>query len=408
MIGIFNTSIIYILLITICFLQVLRNLSSLYFLLYVFFVFIFLLNYKEYKFKNNSVLNLFLSFYFFSIWLSIYSLFYNSSLDVINVFGRYLFFLTIILFGFCVSFNNLLFYRLFNIYIFFIVIAVFSYIYQFIYGPITWFADEPMSRGSVLRYSTTLGSGNIYGIIIGNALLFTLIFYKSYFKFIISLLLVAGSIMSIQKAAVVNLFLCILFYLRFIQLKQLILLFFVFVILLFSLYFLLLYNINEPYSVFVQEFLYNSISINLFDNPNLIKSTEISRSNLIERFTGIHLAEIFSNHNNVLLLLLGVGATGSGGAMGAAMYPQAHNSYWDLFFMGGFLYLFIYITLLIFIMFKLFTIKTKVSKFLFYSNIIYIINSFSASISFLHPYISFYFWMSILYVYSSHRRDYYG
>ena len=379
------------------FLQVLRNFSTLYFSLYllsVFFLAIFVLNNPA---KITSGYKLFLIFYVYCIWLCVYSLLYEPSLDPINVFGRYLFLPTIILIFGLIRFDDYLVKRILHIYIAFSFLAVLSYVYQFNYGPVSWFADTPMERGSLVRYSTTMGSGNIFGIVVGMALYIAFSILHGRVRKMCIMFLLLGAIMSLQKAAIINIFLAVFFYLVSFGRRHILLSCTVASVTIALIIVVAWVYQSSLLSVFFQEFIFNSIGLNIFDNPDLIKSTVITVSNLTERFTGIHLGEIFSMHSEAVIVLFGVGAVGAGGAMGAPEFPQAHNSYWDLLFMGGLPFLLLFLGILVTAQVQLYLNEAKISKVFFFLNFIFIINSLSASTSFLHPYIGILFWVSLIY-----------
>ena len=97
------------------------------------------------------------------------------------------------------------------------------------------------------------------------------------------------------------------------------------------------------------------------------------------------------------MVLYGKGFVGAGATMGIEG-GQAHNTFWDLVFMGGIIYLLSFLILITIIMLRLYKIKSKYSKLLLIANIIFIINGLQGSILFFQPVTSFIFWVSLVYV----------
>ena len=124
--------------------------------------------------------------------------------------------------------------------------------------------------------------------------------------------LLLGAIMSLQKAAIINIFLAVFFYLVSFGRRHILLSCTVASVTIALIIVVAWVYQSSLLSVFFQEFIFNSIGLNIFDNHDLIKSTVITVSNLTERFTGIHLGEIFSMHSEAVIVLFGVGAVGAG------------------------------------------------------------------------------------------------
>lgn len=382
--------------------QVLRNLSTLYYgaLLIATIVMLAATSVGGSRVKYGGIpLSIYLIFLFYTVWICIWSIIYNSEVDLLNTVGR-LFFVTtlpLLILFFRATDENIAY--ILRVYVVVYVIASWSYIFQVQFGAVEWFSDEPMERGSVLRYSTTLGSGNIYGIGVGVALLLASVlkFGLVTRSFIICSLMM-GSILSMQKASLVNVVVWaavyILIFDRKIAIKVLI-----GTLVLILLAYSFAYQYPQTFfSMYFQEFVFNSIGINLFDNGQLVKSTVLDSENLVERLLGVNTIEIMQAHDLALLLTMGIGTTGAGGGMGMPEYPQAHSTYWDLLFMGGFGYLVIYLSLLASILYKLYAMNSQLSKLLFWSVVLFSINAFAASAAIFHPILALPVWIGLLVV----------
>ncbi len=385
-------------------LQAFRNYSDIYIGLLLTSIVLLLfvsLYFSDFKFRvaNKKTQTIYFIFIFYTTYVLFWSYLYGPEISIINSAGR-LFFSTLIpLIFIFVKLDDKRLLLFFRVYTLIYVLGAFSYFYQFIYGPINWFVDEPMERGTLFRFSTILGSGNIYGIGVGVALLLVGYAYSSRFvKLFFYVTLLSGAFMSLQKAAVINIVLWALFILYQSKFKEIWIYILGIFILISATYSLGLVYYEHFLSQYLQEFVFNSIGLNLYSNPDLVRSTILDKENMIERFVGINLAEIFGMHNPIIITFMGIGLMGAGGGMGLPEFPQAHSTYWDIFFMGGLGYLIIYLLLFISVHRNLRLINTKVSLALMAANAIFFINSFSSSASVYHPVLSFVFWVSVIFV----------
>jgi hypothetical protein len=385
-------------------LQSFRNYSGFYFLLLLvslcslIFYSAFQSELKQ-QFVNKPLLCIYLLFVLYTVYVLFWSYLYGPEIKFFDSAGR-LFFSTLIplLFAF-IRLDERRLFILFKLYILIFVAGALSYFYQFVYGPIYWFADEPMERGSLFRFSTILGSGNIYGIGVGGALLLVGYSYKNVFiKILLYATLLLGAFMSLQKAAIVNIALWVLILLYHSSTREIIKYTSVTLILIICVYIAGLVFSGHFLTLYLQEFIFNSIGLNIYDNSDLIKSTVLDKENLFERFVGLHLDEIFGMHNSIVIILFGVGVMGAGGGMGLPEFPQAHSTYWDIFFMGGLGYFIVFLYFFYRINKNLLQHCSNSSRVLFAANILLFINSFSATASIYHPVLSFVFWLSVIFV----------
>ena len=99
-----------------------------------------------------------------------------------------------------------------------------------------------------------------------------------------------------------------------------------------------------------------------------------------------------------IVFIFGIGLPGGGGIFTFEKFGMAHNSFSDLFFIGGPIYLICF--LLMYFTVQIYLLKNydnKMSKLLFFLNIIFFANMFYASGSIYHPAISMPFWLSLVY-----------
>jgi O-antigen ligase len=215
-------------------------------------------------------------------------------------------------------------------------------------------------------------------------------------KYMLVSVLIFGGVMSMQKAAVVNLVLYLIACLFFLGRRNIFLSIFLLTIPIVLMSVVAYLYQESLVSLYYQEFIFNSLGVNLFNNDQLVKSTVLDRENMVERLMGIHLDEIFGSHHPVVLVLVGIGVSGAGGGMGLPEFPQAHNTYWDLLFMGGIGYLGIFLALFFLVNKRLTSRGDRLSRLLFVSNLMFAINSFSSSASIYQPVLSMLFWFSVI------------
>lgn len=391
----------YSFLVLLC-LHVLRNLTPFYMVavgcLAVFMALFYPLRGSNILVRNIGIYYGYVLFMAYTVWVCLWSFVYNPDLSALDVAGRLFFTTSLVVLLAPAHLRDVHYEQALRLFVYCVCIGAASYFLQVVIGPITWFNDDPMERGLVLRYSTTLGSGNIYGIVVGIALyLAARLDFGRIRKYFLVGLMLSGAIMSMQKASLLNVSLFVLF--LQISMPAGVRLYLAVSILLFISGLVLLAYVYQDtlLAIYLQEYIYNSIGINVFDNPALVKSTVLDAENVVERFLGLHLEEIFEAHNAVVMFLVGIGATGAGGGMGVDDAPQAHSGFWDLYFMGGIGYLLSFLLLFTVTCTALWKIKTDIARLLLVSNVIFFVNIFAATIPMFHPIIAYCFWLSVLY-----------
>lgn len=374
---------------------VVRNLVPVYVFL-PFSLAISIIIFGRAKFYGTSIELLYFIFMIYTAFVAVWSIAYNPEISVLIQVPR-LFVITIL---------PILIFRtlrgqdviLFSIKVLLgcYVLAAISYLYQIYFGAIEWFSDEPMERGTVYRYATNLGSGNIYGIGVGSAIVLTWVMIRhAILRSIIIILLLIGVMLSLQKAGFVNMLMAfvVIFILenknKRLVLALLTMTFFS------ALYFWVYLFPFSTIGIYAAEFLNNTLSIDIFQDGTLRRDTTLDGENISERIAGLHVDAILSQHSIPIVILFGVGITGAGGGMGLPEYLQAHSTYWDLFFVGGVPYLFVTVCMMILTQRALARRSDKLSRMFYWSNWIFVVNMTSASAAIFHPILALPFWLSL-------------
>lgn len=381
-----------------------RNLTVLYVPLLTSFYMIAIFSFanSRCRFQNSSLAWTYLIFTAMTFYVAAMSV-VESGVNSLNGIPR-LFLAPMLVFALILFFSNRdnkdIVHKLMGVYVFIFVIGALSLIFQLSYGPISWLAAQGQ-RSGLDRYATTLGSLTIYGTACGIPLVYV---SGSKFgvltKFVLILLIVVGALLSLQKAAIVNLalaFLVIVFF--FVSGRRKWNAIIAMAMLLLVSGTLLRAFQGSTASLYVDGFLVNSVGFQLFSDTELVPDDAISVDEITGRIGGLGL-DVLENFSIVRLLILGLGVFGGGGGMGVEGI-QAHNSYWDIVLMGGVFYLLTFILFFYFLQRRLYSIKSELGVFFFYSNFIFAINASFASAFIYQPVTSFPFWLSVLYALTS-------
>ncbi len=315
------------------------------------------------------------------------------------------------------SFENLIL-----LFILFVCLASFSLFAQIIFGHIPIFGPPNAIRFmGFTPYSSSIGAVTTYA----TAFVFASIMLMLHFNkinFLIKLLLLsillAGAVASMGKAAMANIVLVTIILLIFLGKKKRI----IFVFYLVFIFILMPLNenfFNSSLSLFANTFGIN-ISGEMVNRGVFLPFYE----RVLDRVTG-------RNWTTDLIylweLLIGWGAVGGGGAFGIMVDTShetfhrmmwsgleryniygwekivntSHNQLIDLFQIGGFLLIFTFIILFLAMQYFLFLeywyIGDTLSKALFISNIVFIVNAFVFNGILFQPYLSFTFWITVVY-----------
>ena len=282
-----------------------------------------------------------------------------------------------------------------------------SLLYQFLFEPITWFAQSA-TRSILTRYSSILGSLTVFGTIVGY--FFILIFgpskliKNSFIRLIFLFFLLIGVAISLQKTAFFTLILAfaILFIynmrFNFLKIKFSHLFFSIFLILSVP----ILVILNPEIQKYVSTLLMISTGIDLSTYSssviaiNDVGSSTISWDEIFRRLYGFFYF-IYQEYGNYIWIF-GVGLKGGAGVMGMEGI-SSHNGLLDLLVMGGPFYLvsFIYLYSVVQIYFYRNLPNDDLSATFFLLNILFLIVAIPTAGSLFQPSVSIIFWTSVSY-----------
>ncbi len=281
-----------------------------------------------------------------------------------------------------------------KVYSFYIALASITLFYQTVWGPISWFADASEREGLV-RFSSLVGSLTAFGIFSIFALpIIFLIFENLWLKIVLSLLVIGGGLISLQKAAIVNFIIITLLIFFFenkkIKINILISLLVVALILLASYFF----NLN---------YIVATVDNILRIREGAGQSDVAVFQSLLDRLWGLP-SVLFSAYGESGLLL-GVGLVGGSGTFGFSDYPMSHNGFFDLLFLGGLPYFLTFCLIISFVFFRILTSwkiveKSEDLKFLklsLYILILFILNFAFAGALYYQPYGGVVFYSLVTY-----------
>lgn len=334
---------------------------------------------------------------------SFYSFFWypyeNYSLALARYFYMYPFLFFLLLLNF--NFGKLIF--ALKVLSFFVLLGGGSIFYQVIFGPVSWFPDSSEREGLV-RFSSLVGSLTSYGIVGGLTLPIILFVFKSQLlKSIFVFFITVAMLFTLQKAAVVNIILFFLYCIIFSKFRYKFLVCFCGV----SLFCVLLYFsyvFNIGYAVATLD--------NFFRIRDGAGSSDVNfLQSVLDRLWS--LPSVLYEFHGFFGMLFGVGLAGGSGALGMVDYPMAHNGFFDLLFIGGFLNLLSFLSVLFFCLYRLFFIR-KVSdgdyeglKFidgLIFVYFLFIANMLFSGVIYFHPYSGVLFYSISVFVISSLPR----
>lgn len=225
--------------------------------------------------------------------------------------------------------------RILRFYVFFAVVCGASVLYQIKFGPVSWFA-EASSRDGLVRYSSLAGSLTILGVSGGLALPFAFfLVQRRWLKFSVLAAVAVGMLLSLQKAAVINLMIFATFVFWFYLKKGKLGLILILGGLLAG-FVALLYSFDVSYAV--------SVVNNVFRVGQASESyTDYSFSeSILSRLWG--LPSVVLDYHGPYSLIFGVGIAGGAGVFGNEELPMSHNALLDYLFIGGIPYLLIFLT----------------------------------------------------------------
>lgn len=391
-----------------------HELGEIFFIPYIFLsvllilliIFNFYIKSQLYFFTDYKKLIFFYSFIIWTIYVFLITLFLNQNFDKeYNLHILLLGFIKTLIMPFLALFsyiylnnkNNLKF--LFIAFLIFMIFAGIIQYIQYFVAPFEFFAkysSRYVFGHHFFRFGSLLGSITIAGVAYPLCVVISYFFVKEiYLRFFLIFIFILFTLLSTQKAGLINLFILAFFY---------------------SLYFIFI--ILKKFSKFKKKFLYFFlISFSLFFitflTPLLLNFFENPKLSAISFFTDLYIRLFISfvkllNYHGFLTLIFGVGYEGYGSALGIEG-GQAHNSLWDLVLSGGLIYgLIASIIILSSIsnIFKNLLNKVDIKMNIFFLIIIFmfVLNLLSTSLAFFHPFTSFPFWITVMYLYRNQNE----
>lgn len=281
-------------------------------------------------------------FVFASILPLVYSYLWYPDEEYLIPIMRYLYLAPFFLFAIR-SINNqrLLFIALKTI-VFFVFLGALTIFYQMAVGPLAWLA-EPSEREGLVRFSSLLGSLTAYGVYGG--LVLPLAFFllpKGIVRWAVVGVIIVGLLVTLQKAAVVNVFLFIA--LAFCIGTRATKVRIVFVVAVGLLALAVAYVIDVSYVVATVD------NVLRLRNQSGVSDVSLPQS-IIDRIW-ILPSRLYELHG-FWGMLLGVGMVGGSGTLGFPDYPMSHNGFFDLLYIGGVLNLSSFLALAFYLLYRL-------------------------------------------------------
>ncbi len=404
------------------FLQILKSVSSLYYLFLIAIAFVILLIFvAEGKIASNNNKYTKILFYTFYLLLSLaclHSLYYlntqltsnisfNLSTYIIALSRMMLMPSIVFIFAILISSKDYLRNSI-KLYIIFFSLGSVSMIVQQFVGQIEIFGDlGPYRFAGLIPYNSSLGNITIYGTGIGVALLITFMHsgFNQMQKYFIILLLIIGVFLTMQKAALINLIICILILsVFFINFKKIIFFLLMFALLLFVASFIL-----PDLFLNIVSLTANTFGFELVENARNEALYRPISERFIDRLTG---RNWLSGPESLREFFIGWGLIGGGGSLGITFDTSGsgnfispgvpHNQYAGIFLIAGAFGLLVFLMLIFSLQLDLYHkykyYNDELSKIFFFANLIFYINLIVAEGSLFHPYTSFIFFISIYYV----------
>src|SRR5450759_2613334 len=200
------------------------------------------------------------------------------------------------------------------------LVAALSIPYQFLFGPVEWFADSS-ERSGLARYATLFGSLTALGLVCGYGILAAIMSIRStVFSAAVITGIVVGGVLSLQKAAIVNMLIVLLIvpFIKTVQVKKL-----------FYMLFFLLCFFGGVGSYFSDEISRFSDSFRLFSDSESGQTDDVSVAESInERIFDQPTVAI--EYHGIRSLWFGIGPVGGGGGFGFPDRPNAHHGVVEL------------------------------------------------------------------------------
>lgn len=273
----------------------------------------------------------------------------------------------------------------------FFVFAALSYVWQYYFGAIGWFA-EASERAGGDRFASLAGSLTAYGVMVGVPTLAALFFFKGLARLLIFLVLTLGALMSLQKAALANVVIAVLFsaWLGMVRWKTLMMAFFTAMLIV---VFLIGSGVQE-WGGNVSRQLIGAVTFNteISTDVSFFDSVWDRLTDLPSEALGFYMEHI----------VFGAGVFGGAGALGYPHYPMPHNGLVEVIsifgvLVGGFidlLLLFMFFFSMIGLLLRCKVVGSEVG-FLYSAYAIWFINYLFSGGGLFHPVGALIFWLVV-------------
>ncbi len=378
----------------------LRNVSSLYYVIVAILIFYFILKNIDKLFYFKKANLLFYLFFIFSFFIFFWS-FQFSTIDEIVIAAPRLLLMPLLGFIFiCELKKEEDFINIIKLIVISFSLGALSLIYQLYFGDLSWTTDS-MMRGYYVRYASILGSITVFGSVVGY--LYILIYKDNNFvktnllKIIMLLIICFALALSLTKSGLGLLFVAAILILLFSETKKflkIIISFFSFILLIF-----IITQFSDTLNNYINALLKLTFGNEYMLDKSIIVASDsptLSFEQFFKRLT-YWISSGFEYYGDDVFFF-GVGVKGGAGIMGLTGI-SSHNSYGDLIFMGGPLYLIIFI----FLYFTVLSSNIKnfhkgLNSTFLLLNILYLLNFLFIAGSVYQPAISVLFYISIAYL----------
>lgn len=337
-------------------------------------------------------------FVFFNLLSCFYSYLWYPEESYVSALARYFYMYPFLVFLILSNLSFLAFIYILRLFSFFVLFGGVSIFYQILFGPVSWFPDHSEREGLV-RFSSLVGSLTSYGIVGGLALPVVLLAFKQTVirMFFIGSIILA-MLFTLQKAAVVNIILFLLYVCFFLSFKHKALV----LLLGAATSFALLYVSYELEVGYVVATVDNVFRIREGAGISDVGFVE----GVIDRLWA--LPSVLYDLHGFYGMLFGVGLAGGSGALGMLDYPMAHNGFIELLFIGGLFNLLSFVLVLLFSVHRLVHAHSvfqgqwgegvRLVKCLIFFYFLLIVNMLFSGVIYFHPYSGLLFYVVTVFV----------
>jgi hypothetical protein len=309
--------------------HVVRNLTIAYVFVFGVFLIAFIsMAFNKEKFKKSVVNSLTLGVIFCWVWATLMTFLWASDYGEVSVglVRLWTSFPLVVICAYVVLSWELK--KPFVLITFFFFLAALSLILQVFIGPILWFA-EASERAGGIRFASLVGSLTSYGVMVGVPILAALFFFNRVIGFFIVSVLIAGALISLQKAAMASVVmsLVIAWWLRLFTIAVVFKVIISVLVACLPLY--LFFHENTQIQAIANYFIGT-----LTADVELTSDDSFSLS-MFDRLT--HLPMTAAQFFGVKTLLFGAGAFGASGTLGYPEIPMAHNGIIELILVFGYI-----------------------------------------------------------------------